>query len=186
MMECFSCSNNDQFAQLPPHELIAADSHWRIAHAFDTSLPGWLVLIPRRHVNTIAELTDAEATALGSWQVRLSRALHQVTGCAKTYVMQFAERDGFGHVHFHIVPRMPDIPPEYRGPSILHYLGQSPEQRINGEQLDHLAAALRDQLTHSTHHRLNLDVTHPEQVPPATRDRSSSTPTARRTLRAAT
>ncbi|MEV0429918.1 hypothetical protein [Micromonospora sp. NPDC050495] len=88
---CFSCANTARFADLPPRERIAGDEHWRVAHAVGTGLPGWLVLVPRRHVRTIAELTEVEAAGLGSWQVRLSRALHAVTGCAKTYVVQFAE-----------------------------------------------------------------------------------------------
>src|ERR1044071_263823 len=97
-MDCYVCHNNDQFDQLPPRERIAADSHWRVAHAFNTSLPGWLILVPRRHITSVAELTDAEAAVLGPWQVRLSRSLHEVTGCAKTYIMQFAEQEGVAHV----------------------------------------------------------------------------------------
>ena len=31
-----------------------------------TALPGWLVLMPRRHVTAIADLTDDEARALGT------------------------------------------------------------------------------------------------------------------------
>lgn len=90
---CVSCEYNEQLDTQPPHERIAADELWRVAHARRTALPGWLVLIPRRHVATIAELTDAEADTLGPWQVRLSRALRTVTGCAKTYVVQFAEAE---------------------------------------------------------------------------------------------
>lgn len=145
-MDCFVCHNNDHFDQLPPRERIAADPYWRVAHAFNTSLPGWLVLVPRRHVTSIAELTDAEAAALGTWQVRLSRALHDVTGCEKTYVMQFAEQEGFGHVHFHVVPRMPDIPDEHRGPAVFHYLIRPPGQGINDEHRDDLAASLQARL----------------------------------------
>lgn len=148
-MDCYACHNNDQFDQLPPRERIAADSHWRVAHAFNTSLPGWLVLVPRRHVTSIAELTDAEAAALGTWQVRLSRALHEVTGCVKTYVMQFAEQEGFGHVHFHVVARMADIPDEHRGPAVFHYLIRPPGQGIDDQHRDALAASLQDQLARS-------------------------------------
>jgi diadenosine tetraphosphate (Ap4A) HIT family hydrolase len=100
-MDCSSCRNHQQSAALPPRELIAADDYWRVAHVFDTALPGWLVLVPLRHVTSIADLTDAEAASLGTWQVRLSRALQAVTGCLKTYVVQFAEKEGFAHVHFH-------------------------------------------------------------------------------------
>ncbi len=92
-----------------------------MAHSFNTAVPGWLVLLPRRHVTAVHDLTDAEAGALGVWQVGLSRALRGVTGCLKTYVVQFAESEGFAHVHFHIVPRA-DLPAAHRGPGIFGLL----------------------------------------------------------------
>jgi diadenosine tetraphosphate (Ap4A) HIT family hydrolase len=145
-MDCLVCHNNDQFDELPPRERVAADPHWRVAHAFNTALPGWLVLVPRRHVTAIADLTDSEAAALGTWQVRLSRALRDVTGCAKTYVMQFAEQEGFGHVHFHVMPRMDDIPDDHRGPAVFQYLIRPPGQGIDDEQRDDIAATLQIRL----------------------------------------
>ncbi|RKN27302.1 HIT family protein [Micromonospora musae] len=145
-MDCFTCRNNARINALPPREVIAADDHWRVAHAFDTALPGWLVLVPRRHVTSIADLTDAEAATLGTWQVRLSRALRAVTGCAKTYIVQFAEKEGFAHVHFHVVPRMPDLPADRRGPRVFSYLGATEQDRVTEQQQDELAAALHEHL----------------------------------------
>ncbi|GAA1610514.1 HIT family protein [Actinoplanes couchii] len=145
-MSCYVCRNNDQFDQLPPRERIAADTYWRVAHAFNSTLPGWLVLVPRRHVTTVAGLTDDEAATLGTWQVRLSRALHEATGCVKTYVIQFAEQEGFGHVHFHVVPRMADIPDDLRGPKVFGYLARPPASGIDERQRDDLAAALQARL----------------------------------------
>ncbi|MFC6022781.1 HIT family protein [Plantactinospora solaniradicis] len=145
-MDCLACRNNDLSSVLPPRERVAEDPHWRVAHAFDTSLPGWLVLVPRRHVTSIAELTDAEAATLGLWQVRLARALEAVTGCAKTYVIQFAEQDGFHHVHFHVVPRMPDLPAERRGPRIFGYLHPPVDELLDDDRRDELAVALRARL----------------------------------------
>lgn len=145
-MACLPCVNNDRFDELPPRERVAADPHWRAAHTFNSTLPGWLVLVPRRHVTSIADLTDAEAAALGIWQVRLSRALRDVIGCAKTYVMQFAEQEGFEHIHFHIVPRMPNIPDDHRGPAVFHYLVRPPARGIDERQRDDLATRLRDHL----------------------------------------
>jgi diadenosine tetraphosphate (Ap4A) HIT family hydrolase len=145
-MDCYVCQNNDQFDTLPPREGIAADPHWRVAHAFNTELRGWLVVLPRRHVTAIADLTDAEAATLGSWQVRLSRALHDVTGCAKTYIVQFAEQEGYSHVHFHVVPRMPDMPDDRRGPAVFGYLNPLPGNTVDDKQRDDLATALRAQL----------------------------------------
>ena len=142
-MDCYSCRQDARFDRLPPRERVAADEHWRVAHDFGTTLPGWLVLVPRRHATSIAELTDDEAATLGAWQVRLSRALGEVTGCLKTYVMQFAEKDGFAHVHFHIVPRMPDLPADRRGPAVFAYASA---EGLPEDQRDRLALALRTAL----------------------------------------
>jgi mannose-6-phosphate isomerase len=45
--------------------------------------------------------------------------LKAVTGCAKTYVMLFAEAQGFRSPHLHVVPRSGDLPGNYRGPVAL-------------------------------------------------------------------
>jgi diadenosine tetraphosphate (Ap4A) HIT family hydrolase len=141
-VDCLSCRNNDQIDALPPRERVAADAHWRVSHAFNSALPGWLVLVPRRHVTAIADLTDDEAAALGPWQVRLSRALHAVTGCQKTYLVQFAEQAGFEHVHFHLVPRMPGLPDTHRGRNVFQYLIPAPGRGISEGERDEVATAL--------------------------------------------
>lgn len=146
IMNCFVCDNNDRFEALPARERIAADTYWRVAHAVDTALPGWLVLVPRRHVTAVADLTDPEAAGLGTWQVRLSRALRAVTGCVKTYVVQFAEKQGFDHVHFHLVPRMSDLADDRRGPRVFQYLDPPHDQRVDAERIEHLAHALHKHL----------------------------------------
>jgi len=143
-MECYACQNEARFDTLPPRERVAADASWRVAHDFNSALPGWLVLLPRRHVRSIAELTPAEAATLGTWQVRLSQALHVVTGCVKTYVMQFSEQEGFAHLHFHIVPRPADLPAEHRGPALFHYLTTG--SPLSDDRRDEIALAVRTAL----------------------------------------
>lgn len=146
MTDCYNCARDAELDRLPPRERIAADELWRAAHAFDSALPGWLVLIPRRHVTAIADLTDAEAAALGTWQVRLSRALHKVLGCQKTYVAQFAEAEGFAHVHFHIVPRPAELTRDLRGPRIFGLLGADEPARVGADEMDAIAAGLTAEL----------------------------------------
>lgn len=147
--DCYSCRQDASYDTLPPRERIASDTLWRAAHSFGTSLPGWLVLLPRRHVTSIADLTDDEATGLGLWQVRLSRALHETTGCAKTYVAQFAEKSGFEHVHFHVVPRMADLAPDSRGPDVFALLNPTEAERVSTAEMDRLALAIRERLDSS-------------------------------------
>ncbi len=144
--DCYSCQGNADIDRLSLRDRVAADQFWRVAHAFNSALPGWLVLLPRRHVTTIAELTDAEAASLGSWQVRLSRALHAVTGCAKTYVAQFAEAEGFAHVHFHILPRPASLAEENRGPRVFGLLGGADRPHVDVATMDQIASKLAEQL----------------------------------------
>jgi hypothetical protein len=42
-------------------------------------------------------------------------------GCENTYIAQFAEAEGFAHVHFHIVPRSPKLPDHLPGPALFAY-----------------------------------------------------------------
>ncbi|MDQ0831917.1 diadenosine tetraphosphate (Ap4A) HIT family hydrolase [Streptomyces achromogenes] len=144
--DCYTCGKEEEFDDLPPRECVVHDQHWRVAHAFNTAVPGWLVLLPRRHVAAVHDLTDAEASALGMWQVRLSQALRSITGCTKTYVVQFAEAEGFAHVHFHIVPRMADLPPEHRGPGVFELLRRPEEEWVTPDRADQVARLLRARL----------------------------------------
>ncbi len=115
---------------------------WDVVHNYDTSLPGWLVLVVRRHLSAIDELTEEEAAELGSLLRRSSHALKEVVGCEKTYVLQFAEHPEHPHVHFHVVPRMADMPDKYRATGIFEY--SSPAQkRLSEAAMNALAARLR-------------------------------------------
>ncbi|MFD7732741.1 HIT family protein [Kitasatospora phosalacinea] len=126
---------------MPAYQRIAVDEHWRVVHAVDCALPGWLVLLPRRHLESMAELSDVEAASLGVWQVRLARALEVVTGCRKAYVAQFGEAEGFAHVHFHVVPRGDGLPVEWRGPRVFGLL-RAGGGAVSVERMDELAGRL--------------------------------------------
>jgi diadenosine tetraphosphate (Ap4A) HIT family hydrolase len=140
---CYSCTQEALFESLPTWERIAFDGHWRVAHSLGVALAGWLVLLPRRHVTAIADLTDQEAATLGTWQVRLSRALRAVTDCPRTYVAQFAEKEGFAHVHFHVIPRVAELEPSLRGPGIFALLDRAP---VSDADRDSVAARLSNLL----------------------------------------
>lgn len=142
---CFPC---DQQATggLPPREDIIRTEHWRVAHAFNSTLPGWLVLLPMRHLTSFAQLTPEEADEMGGLVRRLGVALEAVTGCVKTYLMQFSEADGFSHLHLHLVPRMVDQPDEVRGPNVFAYLASDRATWIPSQQLDVLALSIRQAL----------------------------------------
>jgi len=139
---CLSCAGNAAPADLPPRERVYVGPRWRVAHAFGSSLPGWLVVVPRRHVIALDELTAAEAADLGPLLRALTAAMRAVLGCSKTYVALFAEAEGFEHVHFHVVPRSPDLDPERRGPRVFGYLAGDPAGQVPDEVMDQVAVSI--------------------------------------------
>lgn len=146
MTGCYVCERNAPEAELRRWERVYADEAWRLTLAFDSSLPGWLVLVPRRHVEGLHELSVGEAEGLGRLLRAASGALVDTTDCVRTYVMLFAEAEGFSHLHFHIVPRQPDLDPARRGPGVFAYLGAQPEDQLREEERDALATHLETAL----------------------------------------
>jgi diadenosine tetraphosphate (Ap4A) HIT family hydrolase len=130
----------------PLWDCIHRTAHWDVVHSYDSALPGWLVLVARRHVIAIDELTEEEACELGLLLRRVSLALKAAVGCLKTYVAQFAEAAEHPHVHFHVIPRMADQPPERRGPRVFEYLGAPPDQRVPEEEMNRIALKVRESL----------------------------------------
>jgi diadenosine tetraphosphate (Ap4A) HIT family hydrolase len=146
---CVTCENNERVGTLPPREQIFTAGSWRVAHAFGTSLPGWLVLVPDEHVRAMHELTPDAAADLGRLLHRTSQALCEVLGCAKAYVAFFAEAEGFEHLHVHVVPRMDWFGEEQRGPAVFSLLGRSAGTEVPEADRDALALRLRDALQRS-------------------------------------
>jgi diadenosine tetraphosphate (Ap4A) HIT family hydrolase len=144
---CYACEHDSGDPDVPLWERLYVGSGWRIAHAFNAALPGWLVLLPRRHVLGAQELTSAEAVEFGALVRSASIALVEVTGCLKTYVALFAEAEGFAHLHVHLVPRYADTPPDRRGPAVFGYLGAPPDDWFGGPERDDLARRLAVHLT---------------------------------------
>lgn len=99
-----------------------------------------LILAPLRHVQSLAELTVEGAATVGPLLRNASIALTTVTGCEKTYVMLFAEADGFAHLHIHLVPRMADQPEDRRGPAMFGHL--TDPHTLCADERDEIARAL--------------------------------------------
>lgn len=142
---CYTCDQEANFDQLPPRETIAYDESWRVVHAIRSGMLGWLVLVPRRHVMELAELTSEEAASLGGWQVRLARVLAEEFRAPKTYVAEFGELPGF-HLHFHVVPRPVDLDERWRGPGVFGLLGRSADDEVSADDRDALATRLAARL----------------------------------------
>jgi len=103
-------------------------------------------LVPRRHIEAVDELTESEGHELADLIRGVSLFLRKSLGCQKTYVMQFAEHPLHPHVHFHVVPRMPDFPKENIGSNVFNYLIVDDALRVSEDEMNQLARLLRNAL----------------------------------------
>lgn len=142
---CIRLATRNQ-GDAPLWDAIYRTDFWDVVHSYNTSLPGWLVLVARRHIEAVSELTPPEAIELGLLIQRVSQTLQVITGCSKTYVIQFAEAAEHPHVHFHIVPRMADQPHERRGPKVFAYLGVDDHERVDEAIMNELARRIQNSL----------------------------------------
>jgi len=145
MKRCKTCElvNRRNTGDAPLWDCIQRTQYWDLVHSYNTALPGWLVLVVRRHIEAIDELTDDEASELGRLARRVSIALREVTGCIKTYVVQFAEHEDHPHVHFHIVPRMENQPEDRGSVRIFKYLNVPEEERVSEERMNEISAKIQ-------------------------------------------
>ncbi|MBC7878658.1 MAG: HIT family protein [Anaerolineales bacterium] len=141
MTDCKTCEliSRRDAKNVPLWGCIYRTQFWDVVHHNGTTLPGWLVLVVRRHMGAIDELTNEEAIELGILLRQVSLALKETTGCIKTYAVQFAEMAGHQHVHFYIIPRMADQPENRRGTNVFEYSGVSEEERVSEETMNEIA-----------------------------------------------
>lgn len=145
-MDCKTCElvETRNSGNAPLWDSIIRTEHFDTLHAYNTSLPGWIVLVARKHIESISELDESASIELGEMIRKVSIELTRITGCTKTYVMQFAEAPGHSHVHFHIVPRMADMPDENKGTNVFNYLGVKDEFRVTEDKMNEIANELRN------------------------------------------
>src|SRR5687768_793759 len=74
MTACRTCSLSAlrDAGKAPPWDSIVRTPGWDVVHAFGTSVAGWTVLVARRHITAVADMTDAEALELGPDQERVT------------------------------------------------------------------------------------------------------------------
>jgi diadenosine tetraphosphate (Ap4A) HIT family hydrolase len=121
-MECLSCLSLSGEKRISPGPFIYQGQYWVVDHAYPTSYLGWLVIVPRRHVEALHELTREEFAELADIAYRVAQVMGTERGIVKEYLMCFAEGEGFHHVHIHVVPRPADLPDACKGPRIFTFL----------------------------------------------------------------
>jgi len=115
--DCFVCRKHRGEIAVPGGAIyqdnLVYAGHVQIPGGQSSVYLGWLIAEPKRHAPGLAELTDAEAQALGLLVARLSRALKAGEGADHIYAFVLGHH--VPHLHIHVVPRYPGTPREYWG-----------------------------------------------------------------------
>lgn len=101
----------------PPEEAARESGFLFLPSQDPARVEGWMVLAPERHVEGWDRLTPKESRVLGDLIRRGVQSVRAATGAPKVYVAVFAEQ--VPHLHVHLFPRGPGVPPERRGPRLL-------------------------------------------------------------------
>jgi diadenosine tetraphosphate (Ap4A) HIT family hydrolase len=112
--------------------MIYDDGIWTVEHALEPiPMVGWLVVVPHRHVETLADLTDQEAETLGPLLRRVTQAMTETLEPERVYMTLYAEKPGYQHLHVHLIPRFDDTPLSRRGPEIFRYMEDAARSGAN-------------------------------------------------------
>lgn len=106
------CTSCDILAgrRTEPGDVVYEDDYWHVGSVLGpVCWRGFLIVKLKRHCEHLAELTPEEASGLGPVLRTTCAALSKVLKPAKVYVCSFG--DGVKHVHFWVLPRMPDMRP---------------------------------------------------------------------------
>jgi diadenosine tetraphosphate (Ap4A) HIT family hydrolase len=144
--DCLTCAAGEGRVQLSLVPSLAVTEHWRVEQGHPSRVQGWLVVVLRRHAAALHDLTTEEWAELATVLAAACQAHRDVVAAEKEYVMQFAEAEGHQHVHFHVVPRLPEWPPELSGPRAMEALGASAADPLTLEEVGPTLEALRQAL----------------------------------------
>jgi histidine triad (HIT) family protein len=112
MSYCLICQKHTSL----PLPTIAEDENALLIH-YQTSpenpkmYQGHLFVEPKRHVESYAELTEAESKSMGELIHKGARSLTEVINPEHLYTFTIMHQ--VPHLHFHIVPRFKGTPEKY-------------------------------------------------------------------------
>ena len=150
-MECFTCKSISGEKRISPGPTIYTGKLWLVEHAYPCKLKGWLVLVLKRHVESLHELDREEFLELADLQHRLANLLFKELDCEKEYSLCLAEADHFHHIHLHLIPKPKDLPDHLKGARIFAMLQVDEKDAIPPNEVRAFCESLKTKLDQADH-----------------------------------
>ncbi len=134
-MTCSICSYlND----LPSERILWEDEYWICGPLLD--VPGWTMVMTRRHAEGIWSLSDAEASRFGPLMRDIAQTVKAVTGAQRVHFAAMGEVAP--HYHNAILPRRPGEQPVWDSMALVTRAAADADPHA----ASHIEKALRAQL----------------------------------------
>ncbi len=106
-----------------------------------TPVPGWVMLLTRRHVAGPAQFNEREAQSFGPTLAHLQRVLLEVSGALRIYMAAMGESSP--HFHAHFVPRYAVMPKDAKAWAVfdLQRAAGAREIEVNEGEAERVTAA---------------------------------------------
>ncbi len=115
--------------RISPGPTIYEGEYWLVEHAYPIKM-GWLVIVLKRHLEALHDLSPEEFAELASLQSQATRSLFEELNCQKEYISCYGEAEGFSHIHFHVFAKPADLLEELKGGKSFNLLKVSREEAI--------------------------------------------------------
>lgn len=112
-MDCGVCKTLQGPAAVAP---LWEDDTWHVRPADPAGVPGWMLLLTKRHCPGPAHFSEREAREFGLVLHHLEAVLERVTGALRIYTAAMGE--SHPHFHAHMVPRYAAMPRDAKGWSV--------------------------------------------------------------------
>ncbi len=145
--DCYTCRSISGEQRISPGPTIYEGHHWLIEHAYPTRLKGWLVIVLKRHIEALHELTPEEFAELNRLQALAVKHLHAALDCSKEYIACFSEAEHFHHIHFQVVAKPNDLPVELKGTNIFTLINVTEDDALPREEIRRFCEELRNHYT---------------------------------------
>jgi diadenosine tetraphosphate (Ap4A) HIT family hydrolase len=111
-----------------------------------SGVPGWMMLVARRHVPGPAQFDAREVASFGPTWCHLQRVLLEVTGALRIYTAAMGESSP--HFHGHLVPRFAQMPKDAKGWSVfdLERAAKAGEVQVDAAEVARIRLAFEDAL----------------------------------------
>ena len=149
-VECLSCAIQQGIVKAPGG-LIAESKHFKAEQDFEIPIPGFIIVVSKRHVTSIDEFTEEEQIDFIKFWVKVRKAMRQALGLDNVYFVQ--EEDTEHHFHVWLFPRYDWMTEEKFGRKInsvrpiMEYARKNMKTPENLKAVDEATEELREALS---------------------------------------